>query len=376
MVKMNKNENVYQSRINKAAEILRKSSLDFLAVNAGPSLAYFSGMHFHLSERPAVLLIGPGKKPAFVFPEFELEKANHAPIDIQHFPFSENISEWVGSFKNALDYLGFLDARVGIEPTSMRFLETDLLKAADQKTTFSSAVEIFTELRKFKDGSEILNIRKAVLIAEKALEKTIPIIKIGNTEQKIANELVINLLREGSEPELPFAPLVASGPHSANPHHIVGERTLKDGDLLIIDWGARYQGYVSDITRTFAVGKPKDELVRIHEVVLEANTRARQTHSDILISGKIDQAARDSIVQAGYGKFFTHRTGHGIGLEAHEAPFITSGSAAVIESGMTFTIEPGIYLPGAGGVRIEDDMLAVDGKLESLTTMDRDLRYL
>jgi len=373
---MNNIENVYLSRINKAVEKLSNSPLYLLAINAGQSLVYFSGMHFHLSERPAVLLIGERKKPAFIFPDFEREKVDNSPIDMQLFPFLENPSEWVESFRKALNYFDCPNPLVGVEPTSMRFLETDLLRAAAGKITFSSAAEIFTDLRKYKDESEISNIRKAVLIAEKALEKTIPIMKIGETEKVIANELVINLLREGSEPDLPFSPLVASGPNSANPHHMPGNRVLKSGDLLIIDWGARSNGYVSDITRTFAMGAPNEDLVNVYEIVQEANTRARKAHSDILTSGIIDQAARESITNAGYGKYFTHRTGHGIGLEAHEEPFISSGNTTVIRSGMTFTIEPGVYLPGIGGVRIEDDMLAVEGKLESLTTMDRGLRIL
>lgn len=265
---------------------------------------------------------------------------------------------------------------IGVEPTAMRFLEINLLQLASSEIRFTSAAHIFRNLRMVKDNEEINSIRQAIQIAQTALENTIPFIKAGITEQEITNELVINLLRSGSESELPFAPIIASGPNSSNPHAVPGSRKLQEGDLIVIDWGARKDGYISDITRTFALGNVDDELMTIYRTVRKANEAARGILPSNFISEKIDYAARDVIQDAGYGDFFTHRTGHGIGLEAHEEPYIAAENFTEIVPGMTFTIEPGIYIPGKGGVRIEDNIVASNGGLITLTSLDRELRIL
>ncbi|MCD6577769.1 MAG: aminopeptidase P family protein [Anaerolineaceae bacterium] len=367
---------MFKKRISKLIRYLENDPIDLIAINAGQSLTYFTGLHFHESERPAVLLIGKRKIPAFIFPEFEYEKVNNAALDIMSFAYSENPSTWGDIFKKALQYLNGHQSLIGVEPTAMRFLETNLLQLASAEIRFTSAAHIFKNLRTFKDNEEIRSIRQAIQIAETALENTISFIKAGVTEQEIANELVINLLRNGSEPELPFAPIVASGPNSANPHAVPGSRKLRKGDLILIDWGARKNGYISDITRTFALGNLDDKLMTIYEIVKRSNEAARNISPSNFVCEKIDSAARDIIQDAGFGNFFTHRTGHGIGLEAHEEPYITTENPTEILPGMTFTIEPGIYLPGKGGVRIEDDIVASNNGLTTLTTLNRDLMIL
>jgi Xaa-Pro dipeptidase len=367
---------MYKKRIEKLIQQLENDQIDLIAINASQSLAYFTGLHFHLSERPAVLLVGKGKAPAFIFPEFEHEKVDNAAFDIAPFAYTENSSTWGDVFKKALRYFQGYQSMIGVEPTAMRFLEINLLQLASAEIRFTSAAHIFRNLRMVKDNIEINSIRQAIQIAKTALENTIPFIKAGITEQEVANELVINLLRNGSEPELPFAPIIASGPNSANPHAVPGSRKLREGDLILIDWGARKDGYISDITRTFALGSVDDEIITIYETVKKANEAARRILPSNFISEKIDFAARDVIQAAGHGDFFTHRTGHGIGLEAHEEPYIAAGNSTEIISGMTFTIEPGIYLPGKGGVRIEDDIVASNDGLITLTSLDRELRIL
>jgi Xaa-Pro dipeptidase len=227
-----------------------------------------------------------------------------------------------------------------------------------------------------KDDYEIDCMRQAVVIAQKALEATIPSIKAGVSEKQIAAELTINLFKAGSDPEFPFSPIVSGGPNSANPHASPSERVLAPGDLLVIDWGAMFQGYASDLTRTFAIGEIEAEFKQIAEIVLQANTAARKAARPGLTAGEVDQAARKVIEQAGYGKFFIHRTGHGLGMEAHEPPYMRSGNNQVLDLGMTFTIEPGIYLPDRGGVRIEDNMVIVAGQAQSLSDFPRELMKL
>lgn len=366
----------YKKRIEKLIQYLENDPIDLIALNAGQNLKYFTGLVFHKSERPAVLLIGSGKVPALIFPEFEREKVDNIAFEVMPFSYAENPSTWQAIFKKALYYLNGYQSLIGVEIASMRFLEINLLQLASDEIHFTPATHIISRLRMIKDNEEIDSIRQAIQIAQIALENTIPFIKTGITEQEVANELIINLLRNGSEPGLPFSPIIASGPNSANPHAVPGKRKLQEGDLVVIDWGARKDGYISDITRTLALGNVDKELLAIYQVVNIANENARKIQPSNFISEKIDSAARDTIQSAGYGDFFTHRTGHGIGLEAHEEPYINAGNSMKIIPGMTFTIEPGIYIPGKGGVRIEDNIAASDDGLVTLTSLDRDLIIL
>jgi Xaa-Pro dipeptidase len=157
---------------------------------------------------------------------------------------------------------------------------------------------------------------------------------------------------------------------------VPGDRALSPGDLLVIDWGAGVDGYASDLTRTFSLGEPDPELASIAEVVLQANTAARDLCAPGIPTGQVDKAARDVIAAAGYAEYFIHRTGHGLGLESHEEPYIRAGDPQILAPGMTFTIEPGIYLPGRGGVRIEDNLLITPTAAETLTTLPRDLAII
>jgi Xaa-Pro dipeptidase len=231
-------------------------------------------------------------------------------------------------------------------------------------------------LRLHKDAQEVEAMRKAVKVAQNALETLLPQIRIDMTEKELAAELVVQLLRGGSEPELPFAPIVSSGLNGANPHAVPSERRLQPGDLLVVDWGAAVNGYISDLTRTFAVGEVEPEYRKIHQIVLEANAAGRAAGKPGTACAAVDQAARDVIEEAGYGEYFTHRTGHGIGMEAHEDPYMRGDNSQLLEAGMAYTVEPGIYLPGRNGVRIEDNMVITAAGVECLSDMPRELRLV
>ena len=218
--------------------------------------------------------------------------------------------------------------------------------------------------------------RQAVKAAQAALEAVIPLIKIGMTEKDLAAELVVQMLWHGAQSEMPFAPIVSSGPNSANPHATPSDRSLGAGDLLVVDWGAAVDGYISDLTRTFAVGKVDEEYRKIHQIVLDANAAGRAVAMPGVPCANVDIAARTVIEKAGYGQYFTHRTGHGIGMEPHEDPYLRSGNMQLLAPGMTFTVEPGIYLPGRNGVRIEDNMVITKNGAECLSNMPRELRLV
>jgi Xaa-Pro dipeptidase len=232
-------------------------------------------------------------------------------------------------------------------------------------------------LRMYKDKNEIACMQQAIAIAESAMQRLLDqeAIQPGRTELEIAADLRIEMLRDGGQGEA-FSPIVVAGSNSASPHASPSDRPLVEGDLVTIDWGTTYQGYRSDITRTFVLGSPTPEIMQIYDTVLAANRAGRLAVRPGVPAQEVDRAARRAITLAGYGEYFIHRTGHGLGLETHEPPYIVEGNLALLESGMTFTVEPGIYVPGVGGVRIEDDMVVTETGAESLTSMDRELLCL
>jgi Xaa-Pro dipeptidase len=218
--------------------------------------------------------------------------------------------------------------------------------------------------------------RRAVKIAQDGLEALIPSIKIGMTERELSSELVMQLLKHGSDSEMPFSPIVSSGPNSTNPHASPSERKLRAGDMLVVDWGAAYNGYVSDLTRTFAVGKVDAEYAKIHKIVQESNAAGRAAARPGVPCANVDKAARAVIEKAGYGKYFTHRVGHGIGMEGHEDPYMRDDNMQLLEPGMAFTVEPGIYLTGRNGVRIEDNVVITETGADCLSDMPREMRVV
>lgn len=367
----------YLQRQARLSDVLiRHDQLDAVALNAGPSLYYLTGLEFHLSERPVVGLFVPEKAPVMIIPELEAGKLADLPFPVQHFTYGEDPDAWRTTFRAGVGAAQISGMRVGIEPRQFRVLEMSLLESTSSGTKYISGEDVIGELRMLKDEIEIANMRAAVAVAQDTLKDIIPAIRTGLSERALAAEITASLFRAGSDSSLPFAPLVASGPNSANPHAFPGQRRLEKGDMLILDWGASAGGYFSDLTRTFAIGEPEDEMKRIAHIVLEANLAARQVAGPGVPAQAVDRAAREVIKSAGYGEYFIHRTGHGLGLEGHEAPYIREGNTLELVPGMTFTIEPGIYLPGRGGVRIEDDVVVTADGIESFSDLPRELKPL
>jgi Xaa-Pro dipeptidase len=367
---------LYQLRQDRLADTLAKGRLDGLALNAGPSLNYLTGLSFHVSERPVVALFVPGNPPVLVIPELEAGKAQDLPYPIELCLYGEDPDKWPAVFSHAATSAGVQNKNVGVEPTHLRVLELRLLKHAVPQTRFKSAESIISRLRIINDDDEVASIREAVSIAQEALEATLKVIQPGLTERQIASRLTQQLYQAGSDPGSSLSPIVSAGPNGANPHAVPTDRKIQLGDLLVIDWGALFQGYHSDITRTFSIGPSNPELANIASVVSEANAAAQAIVKPGIPAEAVDQAARRVIQQAGYGEFFIHRTGHGLGMEVHEPPYLRAGNTHPLEPGMVFTIEPGIYLPGRGGVRIEDNLVVTQQGSECLTDLPRELEII
>jgi Xaa-Pro dipeptidase len=360
-------------RINTLRSKLDDYEVDGAVVIPGPTMQYLTGHKFHLMERPVFLLVGNHHDPVIILPELESGRVTDSKDDLNIFPYAEDDASRSKAIEEAVNLIGLSARAIAVEPLILRYFELELLRAAAPNWSFQAGEGLFSALRIHKDQFELEHMHTAVQIAENALEQTLPLIRIGMTERELAAELVIQLLRAGSDSDLPFQPIVASGPNSALPHSTPTERKLSSGDLLILDWGARSEGYISDITRTFAVGEIDPEDEKVYQIVLEANNAGRAAVRPGATCDSIDHAAREVIEASGYGRFFIHRTGHGIGLEAHEPPNIRSGEMQILEHGMTFTVEPGIYLPGKAGVRIEDNIFVTADEEQTLTKLNRSL---
>ena len=361
------------TRISHLLDIIKKAGLDAIAFNPSPSLTYLTGLHLGIMERPMVLILTAGGKAALVLPELEMLKTKELTFPVEVFPYGDNPATWSKSFRAACQALDLNGKKVGLEPTHMRVLELRYLEGAAPQATFIAAGDSLAALRLQKEAGEVEAMRKAVGIAQRALLATIPAIKPNVTEREIAGELTLQLLRAGLGSEFAFTPIVSSGPNSANPHAVPTDRKLAVGDLLVIDWGATAEGYMSDLTRTFAIGEVQPEFKRIAEVVMAANAAGRAAGRPGIAAGRVDHAARKVIEDAGYGVYFTHRTGHGLGIEGHEEPYMFGENTLLLAAGMTYTVEPGIYLPGRGGVRIEDDVLVTPEGCETLSDLPREL---
>lgn len=365
-----------KNRLTRLLSSLPSAGLDAIALNPGPTLTYLTGLHFHLMERPVVALFTSHTDPILVLPELEAAKIKNVPYPIRPFPYGENPATWTEVFRQALNAAGLDGLTVGVEPIRMRLLELRLLEAAAPRIRYVSAEGPLASLRVQKDMDEISAMRVAVKVAQDALQATLPQIHMGMTERQVASELTVQLLRAGSDPELPFSPIVAAGPNSANPHALPSNRPLQKGDLLVIDWGAAVGDYFSDLTRTFGIGEVEPELAAIAQITLAANKAGRDAGKPGVSAGAVDIDTRKVIESAGYGKYFTHRTGHGLGMEAHEVPYIFAENGLILAPGMVYTVEPGIYLPDRGGVRVEDDVVVTETGSESLSDMPRELKII
>jgi len=365
-----------QARLEKLYQAMAANKLDAVAINPGPTLSYLTGLSFHLMERPVVMFCTPGKDPVIILPELETPKLGHLPYKAQAFSYPELPDEWINSFKKGVQALGIENNAIGVEPRALRILEYRYIEQAAPFASFPDASSTLAALRITKDKEEISKMRQAVVIAQNGLKACIPQIKIGMSEKELAAELTIQLLRHGSSPEIPFSPIVSSGPNSANPHASPSERKLQIGDMLVVDWGAAFEGYISDLTRTFAVGQVDAEYQKIHKIVQEANAAGRAAGKPGSPCAAVDKAAREVIEKAGYGSYFTHRTGHGIGMEGHEDPYMRADNMQILEPGMCYTVEPGIYLTERNGVRSEDNMVVTSDGSESMSDMSREIQVV
>ena len=368
---------MYGQRLKRVRERLDKEGIDCLALVPGFNLCYLTGKGFMLMERPLIAFIPTDeeREPVLVIPSLEVPNwSSDAPFEARILPWGDETGPQE-AMRQASMVLSWVRS-LAVEFLRMRLLEHDLIDRSMPDARIVRGETVLGPLRVRKDAEEIASLRRAVEVAEAALEHVVSELVVGTTEREIANRLTAALLLGGSE-DIPFEPLVQSGPRSALPHGRTGDRPLLAGEILLIDFGATVNGYHSDITRTLVAAPGPDARLReVYSVVLAANDAGRAAVRPGVSCHDVDHAAREVVEAAGFGECFFHRTGHGLGLDIHEDPGIVAGNQTLLEEGMVFTIEPGIYVEGWGGVRVEDDVAVTSDGCETLTSFIRELRVV
>ncbi|AFL94765.1 X-pro aminopeptidase [Thermococcus cleftensis] len=355
-------------RLQKLASLMKEKNFDGAVISPGTNLYYLTGLKIHeAGERLTVLVVSADGNYHLLAPGLYENVVRNFPVTF--WRDGENPYHklaWI------LAELELSSGRLLIEDTMRADWLINIIKLG--RFELHPLSSVVRELRTRKDRHEIEMMKHAAKAADRIFDEILSWDLLGMRERELALkiELAVRELSDG----ISFEPIVASGENAANPHHEPGERRLRKGDMVILDYGARWRGYCSDITRTIAIGRPSEKLVEIYEVVKEAQENAYRAVREGTKAKEVDRAAREAIARAGYGEYFTHRTGHGLGLDVHEEPYIGPDGETILENGMTFTIEPGIYIPSLGGVRIEDDVVVLDGKGKRLTRADRELVFL
>lgn len=350
-------------KINKLREVMNEKGLEAVVILSPYNRRYLSGF----TGTSGSLLITQDK--SLLITDFRyIQQANDQAQDFevinQEGPMLSKINDLIkeGQYKN-----------VGVESHLITYNEYQALNT--DAVELSSIESVIETIRMVKDEFEIKQIQKAADIVDETYEHILKWVKPGMTENEVNNEMEMFMRSKGATCSS-FDTIVASGHRGALPHGVASNKVIEEGDMITLDFGALYEGYVSDVTRTFAIGQPKEEMKKIYNIVLEAQLTALEQIKPGMTGKEADTIARDIIKSYGYGEQFGHSLGHGIGLEVHEGPALSQKSDIVLEENMCITLEPGIYVDGLGGVRIEDDVLVTKNGLQRFTKSSKDLIIL
>jgi Xaa-Pro aminopeptidase len=353
-----------RGRQARLVELLIGSNLDGLLVSSLPNIRYLTGF----SGSNALLFLTP--TDTWFFTDFRYEaQVSHEVVGASRVVI-ETSSLWKGLWEQLATRSG--TAAFGFESAQTLHRDFQRLNEDGSRWTWRPTTDLVERLRASKEPREVDSIRLAGVIATSALERTLGELRAGLTENEVAGMLEQNLRNAGSD-GFPFSTIVASGERSALPHARAGSRPIAPGDFVLLDFGAVYEGYCADVTRTVVVGRASERQRDVYEAVKEANERARSLIAPGMTGQQADAIARNALTARGFGEAFGHGLGHGLGIEVHEAPRLSRVAEGHLPEGAVVTIEPGVYLPGWGGVRIEDDVHLVNGGAVLLTEFPREL---
>jgi len=354
----------YAPRRDKLRRLVRSSDADALLVTSFTNVTYLTGF----TGDDSYLLVRPDGEVLVSDPRYTSQLEEECPgLDLLIRPPGVSMLKGVSKAIRASKV-----GRLGVEGSSMTVGLRDELAAALPKVEFVVTNGLVERLRQIKDKMEIARFHEAVRMAEKGFEVLRSTLRKEKTEKEVAAELEFAMRQFGAK-GCAFPSIVAVGPRAALPHATPTHATIGSSDLLLVDWGAHEGMYRSDLTRVLVTGKISPKLRKVYKTVLNAQVAAIQAVRPGILAEKVDAVARTMIAKAGFGRYFGHGLGHGLGLDVHEAPRLAVGSKTVLRPGMVVTVEPGIYLPGWGGVRIEDDVLVTRSGHEVLTGASKSL---
>ena len=360
--------NEYVARIAAAQQRMRSAGIDALCLSLGSDLPYLTGYKAMALERLTMLVLPATGDGTLVVPSLEAPRVAYEGLPLSVVGWSE--TEDPIAITN--DLLAETRSVLIGDETWSRFLLD--LQHADKDRNFSKASELMAQLRTIKSPEEIDCLRRAAKTVDGVVGQLETTQFSGRTELDIARELTERTKADGHE-TMGFW-IVAAGPNGASPHHEPGDKVIQHGDAVVVDFGGHQNGYASDTTRMFVVGDPPYGFDEAYEVLHHAQAAAVDSVRPGVTAESVDAVARDIITDAGYGDLFIHRTGHGIGMDTHEHPYLVEGNAQILEEGMAFSIEPGIYSPGEWGMRIEDIVTVTADGVERLNRTDRHYRVV
>jgi Xaa-Pro aminopeptidase len=360
----------FRAVMAKATELLKKKNVKALILSPSANMFYLTGFNTFPGERLLVSILTDTGEGIFIVPKlYESEVREKAVFD--------QIYSWNDS-ENPVDIIRSIASKYGIENCCVAIEETMWFTAFEKIFTtlegikYINAGEIIGQLRQCKTAAEAEKMRNASRTADKALENILPNIKAGMTEAQVRDMLEAEFKKLGAVGPA-FQTIIGSGPNSAQCHYGTGERVLQEGDALVMDFGCLLDNYCSDMTRTIFIGEAPDKFKSVYGILKRAQQYAIESVKPGVKASQVDFAARKYITDKGYGEYFLHRAGHGIGLEVHELPYITESSDVILEPGMVFSIEPGIYLDGEFGIRIEDLVMVTEDGVEVLNQFTKEL---
>lgn len=348
---------------------------DLLVLNPGPSLTYLTSHAFDAHERLFLLLLPAKGKAAAVLPALEQDNWRHSVPGVDQLFLWEDKD---GPHQAAAAAFALFDdaAQVAVEPLTLRYMEVMALQRHMPGARLVPADAAIGALRLSKSADEAEKMRQACKVTDAVLDEVTALVRVGMTEKEVSAQLVARMLGKGGE-GISFGPIVLSGPKSALPHGVPDERPIGAGEFLLIDYGTSWKGYHSDITRTFVVGgEPTDRMRDVYEAVKAGNAAGCAKAAAGVSAHDVHMAAAAPLLAPAFKDFYRHRTGHGLGLEIHEPPSVMEGNHDPLVEGTVITVEPGLYLEGWGGVRIEDDLWIRKGGADSLTSYPRGLRVI
>ncbi len=350
----------YLARRDKLRQRLKAEGMTALLITNFTNVSYLSGFSgddsFLLVHPQGDLIISDGRYRTQIEEECPGLESLIRPGSLSLF---DAVAKIVGGFRGA-------SLRIGVEADSITVAQRDKLAEKLPKWDVAPTCGRVEDLRMIKDKREIERIRTAIRCAHRGLDLLRCSLQEDQTEIELRNELEYAMRKFGAD-DKSFPSILAVGERAALPHAVPTSKAVRESELLLIDWGAKCEGYISDLTRTWITKKPSPKLRKVYATVLKAQKKAIEAIRPEEISGNIDRIARSIIEDAGFGKAFSHGLGHGIGLQVHENIRLSQGNKAVLQPGMVLTVEPGIYLPGWGGVRIEDDILVTKSGYENLS---------